>query len=43
MEIYLTTRPRRRYGFWQLVRDILGLCIFNIFWVIWIVIRERKR
>ena len=41
--MYVTISTRKRYGFWNLVRDILGLLIFNVFWVIWIIIREGRR
>lgn len=43
MEIYITTRKRRHYGVFHFLGDVLGVVFFNVFWLIWIFIREMRR
>lgn len=31
-----------KYGFWKFMGDILMFCLLNIFWLIWIFIREMR-
>ena len=43
MRIDVSYKPRRRYGVLSFLGDILGLLVFNVFWLVWIFVREMRR
>lgn len=41
--MYVEVYTRKRYGFLNFLGDCLGLVVFNVFWLIWIFVREMRR
>ena len=38
----MSTRTRKRYGFWNFVGDVLMTLITGGLWLIWIFVREMR-
>jgi hypothetical protein len=36
-------RPRKKYGLFKFLGDILMVCLTAGFWLIWIFVREMRR
>jgi hypothetical protein len=43
MDIYITTKRPRQYGVIHFLGDLLGFMVFNVFWLIWIFVRNKRR
>lgn len=43
MKIVVVQQAPKRYGCLNFLGDILGLCVFNVFWLVWIFVREMRK